>query len=304
MFHFDLLNHDERKAHFAAYAEAAGIIHICLLYFLDAFKEIQERAHADGKDHHATCLMLMMDFADAIDGVEVLIANGSAANCVHLLRTAFEHQLSLLYVWQSAADYERRSLAYEAGHLHKRLEWAKKVDPDTQVGKQLRAELKDDPYIDVFNIEGLDTKKVIREIEDRLKSTRYVEVEREWQRLKVKHWFSLWDGPKNAEGLAGHLKMSSAYEALYRHWSEATHAKHALSRILGRSVDGKTILDPLRSPRGLQNICRHASIFCVHLARVAILFFVPELWPKYQAHYQKNLSSKLKSIKRFSGLDK
>ncbi len=309
MFHFELLKDDkEREEYFAAYEEAGRVVSRCLLYFLDAFEVIRELTYKDGKDHHSTFLFLMMSLAESIDGVCALVAHGSAKNCAMLLRPALEAQMGLFYIWETEHDYENRSLAYQIAHLHKRLKWLQRVDPDTDAGKQLRADLKDDPHADAFDVKEIDFKKQAQEIEETLKDAPFAAVEMEWQhtkkanRNKDPHWYSLWRGPKDARALAMHLKMGAAYESLYRFWSEATHAEDALHRLRGKKA-GEAILDPLRSPRGLKSICQNACFLCINTTRIAVQKRAQDQWEKYRQKYLQEIRPLVKSLEGLASLD-
>lgn len=309
MFHSELLNESERKHFFAAYDYAARTVRACLAFFLEAQEDIRKLAHADGKDHHVTSLMLMVGLAEAIDGVTILVGNGSAKNCGHMLRTAFESQLGLCYIWEDAANYERRSRAYQVAHLHQRLKWAQRCDQDSPLGKQLKAELKDDPFADLFFSQSALAKTQTKDWEQRLQSPKYAPIEQEWQATKKAqsgkepNWYSLWGGPKDIRRLALRLRKGSAYEALYRNWSETTHAEDALSRILNKGEGDMIHLDPIRSPRGLRTVCQHACNFSVETARVAIQKLADHLWPNYQRRYLEDLREKLKGPDRLAGFD-
>jgi hypothetical protein len=53
--------------------------------FLWALEGVQKAFYEDARDIHAVPLLMMFDFAEAIDGVSVLVRSGSAKNCSQLL---------------------------------------------------------------------------------------------------------------------------------------------------------------------------------------------------------------------------
>lgn len=282
MFDHDrlLTDPEERRRFHAAYAELAKAVSESLRMYTYLVDEFRRRANADGSDHHAVPLLLMFEFAEAIDGVVLLAERGSARNCSQLLRTAFEVQLGLRYVLDNKDDYRRRVLAYEFFHKRSNLRWAEKCDPDTPVGKQLRAELVGDILPDLFEATGRQSgaKKEAERGRVALNSPRYAEVRAEIDRIKaekkrsgkdgkpvegsVNNWFSLWSGPRTIRDLAKHLKVLSAYEALYCAWSSVTHGEAAIKRIKGRNENGLANLQPVRSPEGLPSVCQNAYVLC------------------------------------------
>jgi hypothetical protein len=135
--------------------------------------EVRRLAYEGGQDIHAAPLMLMFDFAEPIDGVALLARSGSAKNCSQLLRTALEVQLSSKYMMEHKGTYEQRCLAYEFYHLQDQLRWAQRCDPESQVGKQLRAELAGDPLADIFDVKGRDLTGEASDLEAKMNSARY-----------------------------------------------------------------------------------------------------------------------------------
>src|SRR5438445_399789 len=117
MFHDDLIPEDQRAKFHDAFGRLADAVCSCLRMFLWAMEEVQRKAYEDGRDVHAVSLMLMFEFAEAIDGVSVLVRSGSSRNCSQLLRTALEIQLTLKYLMDLRDTYERRCRAYEYYHL-------------------------------------------------------------------------------------------------------------------------------------------------------------------------------------------
>ena len=72
-------------------------------------------------------------------GVEVLLDWSCVVASRTPLRSAFEASLATRYVL--ANDTKRRALCYVAGDLYERLRWYEEHDPDTQRGKQFKAEM-------------------------------------------------------------------------------------------------------------------------------------------------------------------
>jgi hypothetical protein len=121
MFHDNLLTSDERVRFHDAFMRLGDAVSGCLDVFLWVLEEVRRVAYEGRQDIHAAPLMLMFDFAEAIDGVAVLARSGSSKNCSQLLRTALEIQLSLRYMMEGKDTYEQRCLAYEFCHLQDQL---------------------------------------------------------------------------------------------------------------------------------------------------------------------------------------
>jgi hypothetical protein len=242
---FLFTNKEERHRFYAAYRELAIAVSVSLGLTKDLMETFRNRANQSNEDHHTVALLLMNEFVESIDGVILLAERGSARNCLQLLRTAFEVNLSLRYLFEDKKVYRCRALAYEYFHKKSNLRWAEKCDPDSEVGKQLRAELAGDNFPDLFEMVGkeCDTKAEAAKVKKSLNSVRYAEVRAELDRLKgekkkVPNWFSLWNGPRTIRDMAAHLKLLSAYESMYCMWSSVTHGEAALRRIKGKSENG------------------------------------------------------------------
>jgi hypothetical protein len=250
--------------------------------------------------------MLMFDFSESIDGSSVLIRSGSAKNCSQLLRTALEIQLAVKYILENKDNYEQRCLAYEFYHLRDKLRWAQRCDPESQVGKQLRAELAGDVFADLFDIPGRDVAEEARQLEATMNSLRYDGVRTELARMKAAkvkdgNWFSLWDGPKDIRSLAIHLKMGSLYESLYRGWSSVTHGEGAIKRLTDQ--DGEQLqLDPIRSPKGLPAMARNACQLCNSVTIFLVDGLVPHLRDEMKQRYIHDVKPGLAFIDSVRGL--
>lgn len=307
MFHDDLMPDDGERARFhEAFRRMADAVGACLRSFLWALEEVRGAAYDDGRDTHAVPLMLMFDFAEAIDGVSVLARGGSAKNCPQLLRTALEVELSLRYMMEHKDTYEQRCHAYEFYHHRDKLKWAHRCDPGSQVGRQLRAELAGDPFADIFDVTGIDPAEVARDHDARMNSPRYTGVKAELARMKAGKikdggWFSLWGGPKNVRDLAIHLRRGALYEALYRGWSSVTHGEGAVKRVTGKQGD-EVQLSPIRSPEGLTAMCRNACHLCNAMTLFVVGGLVPNLRDEMRCRYIESIQPGLVYIDSVKGL--
>jgi len=255
-----------------------------------------------GKDIHVVPALLLMDYADAIDGVSILAREGSAKNCAQLLRTGMELQLSLMYLLERDDTYEQRCLAYEYFHFLGQLRAAERCDPNSEVGKQLRAKTKGEPLADLFDQTGRDIPSEIKAAKATLDAPRYALVRTELARKKAKHWYGLWDGPASAEDLARHLKQQSVYDTLYRLYSGSSHGETALKRIAGLKAE-ELQMDPVRSPKGLPGACRYACALANGMTAFLVDKRLPHLRPQMEQRYIQRIKPGLVYIDSVQGLD-
>jgi len=289
MFHDEITPAEERAKWHQVYGRFADTVGACIRLFIWVMEEVQRAAREDGRDIHATLNMLMFEFAEPIDGVSILVRSGATKNCSQLLRTALEIQLSLRYVMQKKESYERRCLAYEYYHLREQLSWAQRCDPTSQVGKQLRHELVNDPMANLFDIKGIDISDEIRDLEKRMNAARYKDVRTEVARLTKekrnhKNWFSLWNGPADVRRLAFSLNLGSLYEVLYRGYSTVGHGAGAFKRMSWKSSE-LIRFEALRSPSGLSGMCLNACQICNSMTLFLVDALVPHIREAVKKRY-------------------
>src|SRR5208283_5075674 len=100
--------------------------------------------------HHSTVLMLARLFCEQNDGVAILAAEGCAEPSKPLCRSALEATLGIQYILEK--DSERRGLAYQVAHAHRKLKIYRKLNPKEPAGIELRSTVKDDILgVDVLN---------------------------------------------------------------------------------------------------------------------------------------------------------
>ena len=306
MFHDDLMEEREKKLFHDAFAGMSDAVAASLRMFLWVLDEVTGVAYKDRRDIHAVPLMLLFDFAEAIDGVTILARPGSARNCSQLLRTALEVQLALKYMMEHKDTYEQRCLAYEFYHLRDKLKWVQRCDPATENGKRLRAELNGDAMAGIFDVKGRNLAEEARDLEARMNSTRYTKVRDELARMKKEKirdggWFSVWDGPKTIRELAIHLKCGAIYEALYRSWSSVSHGESAINRA-STAQSNEARLTPIRWPEKLTEMCRHACHLCNAMTLFLVDGLVPHLREEMKRRYVVEIQPGLAFIDTIKGL--
>lgn len=305
MFHDGLMDANEFERLHDLYRRLGDTVDMSLRKFLEVVKEAQAAFYRTGKDIHVTALMLMLDFAEAIDGVTILISKGSARNCPQLLRTAFEIMMSLRYILDDADKYEQRSLAYEYFHLQDALRWVQRFDAQDDLCKRLKQELEGEEAADVFDTPaGVDIATEIDKWKRCVSSDRYAMVREEIERMTElkrskrrgaapEKWFNLWNGPSHLRDLAARLKLLTLYEVFYRSWSKVTHGNAAIKRGLLPAGEGVVKHDPIRSPRGLQGRCTDACVLTQLLTWALIERVVPRLKEEYKVWWRGKMEPAL-----------
>ena len=299
MFQDDLQTPEQKEEFHRWYGQMADAVEASLKSYLWVLGHVNERFKATGKDTHLAASLLLMEYADPVDGVAVLARKGSARNCVPVIRTGFELQLNLMYMLQREDTLEDRCLAYEFFHWVKQQKVAVKCDPNSEAGKQVRSQTKGELLADAFDHPERDINAEIAALQKMMDHPRYATVKMEYERSRPKHWYGMWGGPGSIERLAAELGRLSHYEVMYRYWSGNAHGESALKRM----DEGKLEMQPVRCPRGLPNASLNACNLANEMAAFLMTRFVPQLKEELAARYLANIKRGLAFINSVKGLD-
>lgn len=291
MYFRDLVESEEQWQNYEKLlSELAGFVRDCVQFLIDASAVAQIASAQDRCYSHATVLMLTRHVIESVDGVSVLVERGCAENCGPLLRSAFEAQLGLLYILDT--DSKRRALSYQVAHAHRKIKAYRKCDPNDVLGKQLRAELKDDPMTKVFNRVPGNLQAMIANLESMFKKPEYAPIEAEWQasrKNKDPEWFALFGGPRDVRSLAIQLKLGAVYEGLYRSWSDVIHAGSGFNHVGPSDQPGTIMIRPIRHPDGLELACTFAAEFCLNTARALVQKYDLAQWERFRETYSEKI---------------
>ena len=300
MFFRDLIVSAEQWAGYEKLiSDLSQFVGDCVRFLVDAYDVAQFGSAKEQCYSHATILMLTRHVIESIDGVSVLAERGCAENCGPLLRSALEGQLGVLYILE--ADSKRRALSYQVAHAHRKIKTYRKFDPNNPLGKQLRAELKDDPMVDMFDRFPGDLQAMIANLEGMFTKPEFAPIEREWQasrKNKDPEWFALFGGPRDVRSLAIHLKLGAGYEGLYRSWSDVIHAGSGLNHVGPSEQPGTIVVRPIRHPDGLESACSHAAQICLNTACTLVQKYGPEQSERFRQMYSEKLGPRYKQISK------
>src|ERR1700722_14529851 len=100
MFQDDVNTAEQSAALQKAYGQMADAVCESLHSYLWVVGELHKDFFRSQKDIHVVPALLLMDYAEPIDGVSILARAGSAKNCAQLLRTGMELQLNVMYLME------------------------------------------------------------------------------------------------------------------------------------------------------------------------------------------------------------
>ena len=284
----------------------------CVACLVTGYTFALKAANKTGQEYHSIPVLLTRHVIESLDGVSVLIAQGSSHPCQAPLRSALEATLGVLYILQ--ADTERRAYSYQVAHAHRRIKLYEKSDPTTDAGKEWRKVLSADPVGDILSLlPPIDYKKAIANLKSMLARSEFVPIEAEWQLLREYNvdpvdptkktkkkrkadpeWYALFGGPSNMRDLAIKVGHPAMYEFLYRQWSTDVHAGSALDAV-GRK-GGVSVIRPVRHPEILQTCAVLATTFSLLLTRTVLGFYAPEALSDFSTHYKDTIQSRQREL--------
>ena len=191
-------------------------------------------------------LLSYLHIVEMVDAIQVLVAEACYTPAAPLLRSAFEALVAIEYMLKR--DYSRRSTAYLVFQAHHRMDRLDLLDPDTEKGRRFYEDMANDEALKHIDLSPLipyarEEKKKKRII---LGTERYSKAEEEYQRLKPKHWYKLFNGPANLRDLADQVGYRAKYDYLYRAWSAIAHGG-GISRFKGNADGERVAIKPIRN---------------------------------------------------------
>jgi Family of unknown function (DUF5677) len=235
-------------------------------------------------------IMLFRHFLDIIDSISILVKNSCGDTCKILIRAAFEVTLYIEYLFED--DIYNRSMAFVVADTIKQIKTATKLDPTSDEGKKFYAYSHGENFLKNLNIAGEDVlKEFIKSKNKLLALPQFIETYRESERLKEMgeknpNWYRYYDGPKNIESLATHLKQKTVYEMMYRKWSGAVHGSDiTIGRLTKGGVEGMVNITQLRFIKDVQESVRYALIFSLSVFRLFVAKRIPEKQNEFTIWY-------------------
>lgn len=234
---------------------------------------------------NAISQIFFKNILEIVDGISILVKKSSIDNTKVLFRVLLENILYLEYLLE--IDFKKRALAYIVTTIHKEIKFFSKLDDNTQVGKEFKAQLKKDKiFKNVPFLELPTIGKRKESFENKLQLPVFLETEQEYQRtlirIKNPNWYSLYDGPNNIENLAKHLNHHSLYEAFYRVYSEDIHISNIVKSNLVEKK-GEIIMKSMRESYEAKNIVSEILTCLI----IAYSNFVIKRIPEKCAIYEK-----------------
>ena len=301
----DLLVTDEaRRQHEALLGERADLVRDSVDFLIDAWQVLESKLAQIESPSHKTILMLCRSEIELLDGVELLVRGGSAANCFHLLRSAMEAYWGILWILRE--DSERRGLAYQVGHAHRAIRYAERLDPQTSINGELRESLEGQQHVQILDGGDADATAVAEGMAPVLTHPECIEVERAWQaavaerrrknRLGPPPWYPLFGGPASIRGLAYAVEQGTAYETIYALHSDSVHAGNAFDHLASPTDGGDKAVRPIRQPEWLARVALESVLAATKIVQPILLQYAPELGMPFFERYERTLRPRVLAL--------
>jgi hypothetical protein len=229
---------------------------------------------------------------ELIDAIGVLIKNNLADPCLLLVRGLFESILQVMYILDN--DSEKRGKAFMYFDLLKNIEWHEKLDKSTNKSKEFFAKIEKDKLLrkTVLNTPP-DLDKRISLLRGQCKQSSFIETHREYEKQRekgknIKHWYSIYNGPKNIEQLAQHLKYDGLYNIFYRQSSEAVHGISIVRNKIA-AQNGKGFILSTRLPNNIEFIVSITiSLWAMVMGEIIVKKY-PKMQKEFMDFYIKEI---------------
>lgn len=263
-------------------------------------------AASASKDHLAAAIALGLHIIKDLDAASVLMRQCIVEPVNLILRSQMEAAFGLAYM--KLDQTERRCAQYIVAHAHCRIDWYRKLDPTTEAGKQLKAELKKDDTLGDMPIVSLNTEANIEYLESVLARPEYADIEAEWQKLRAARnrqiwWYSLFGGPGNIQALAEAVNDHGFYQLLYRMYSAEMHATNGMDCYLPTHAPGVVECRPLRYPIELPTAAQLAVSLALRAYRALIAIFLPSELEAYGKWYTEEIRPDFSTLSEFRIVD-
>jgi len=242
-----------------------------------------------GSDENIPITLTLRHFIELADAIAILIKKASVDPAKLLLRGALEAYFGLEYLFE--ADTQNRAMAFMVCYIHKKLKFFAKFDPNKPQSQQFQASIRNDRLQPDFS-SSQHTKFEIEKNkwEALLQKPIYQSAEADYQRLinsgeSNPSWYRLFNGPRNIEQLAKHLKLTIFYEILYRQWSGPTHGTDIFEGKIFGNADGSADIVQIRYAKDAQSVTSSAIALSLKVYKLYMEKRIPERLEEYNNWY-------------------
>lgn len=297
-----LANARDRRKHETHCRELATVVHDSVDFLIAAWEILAGSDALKECPSHTTVLMQCRNVVELLDGVEILVREGSALNCFHQLRSTCEAYWGVLWVLDE--DTERRGKAYQVWHAHRTMAFTAQFDTSTDVHARLRSRVSGQEHAQIFDGARVDSEAVKERKLRLLSLPEYRETAAEWERAVADRknkpgfpfWYSLFGGPKHVGALAARVGQRPMYEVFYGFYSDAIHAGNAFDHLAPLNDGSERAVRPVRHPGWLSKVACQASQLAVLTSRAVLGHYAPQQVSIFGKRYVERLRARIQRL--------
>jgi len=236
---------------------------------------------SDGEENIAP-MMLLRHLLDVVDSISILTRNATGDPAKILARAVLEITLYLEYLFEK--DTHNRAMAFLVEDTIRLIKSMKKIHPNKKESKEMYEVFKSENLLSNLNVTIKDTEELdnfLKSKESLLQLPQFKNAYKEYEKLKKNgeanpKWYRYFNGPKNIEALAKHLKQRSLYEIIYRKWSGSVHGTDIyLGKIQSTEDPGKVDIVQIRFVKDVQEVVSYSLIMACKVFRLYIQKRIP-----------------------------
>ena len=251
------------------------------------------------KDECYGLFLLFSTFLAYADSYKNLLMIPNFRGMQVILRSLLECYAHLEYMLEK--NILERATVYQIYYANERIEWLKKLDPTSIIGKEFNSQLKKTKYVSELSLPNVNTSKEIDSISKRLQQPPYNEIYKKIN-MKNKKWYSYNNGPKKIKNLFEHLGLNALYEIHYKILSEIAHASDAYTNNI-QTYKGEIVISDIHhfdeySFKALTGLA-------LSIIQEVLFQYTSKILPKYHERYLRFLKNIYfpKKIKYFDKID-
>jgi len=247
-------------------------------------------------------IMMFRQIIEVGDALSILVFNGCVNAAKPLLRSMLENYFQLAYLFQDNEErkalqflyhYEMKNREYfeKLAYPEKGGSFFEKLKSDKHLKGDIISEYQTETYIENIAkidivLNGENNKDIAKEYERTIERKTN---QRNGKKGKVLHWYELFDGPKNIEGISIRLNEAALYQFIYRSCSSYTHGEDIIHANLEPDSYETYKISELRDLRQLYIVTDNILL----LLELSFVLFL-----KKKISEQKNFAEKILPLMR------
>jgi hypothetical protein len=219
-----------------------------------------------------------------LDGIHLCIGSGSASNGFILLRSLFEINLYLEWIFEK--DTQERGLLYYIWDLRNKRFWNRRLIPGTPENLEFSNDIKYEPPPEVGAAQDpVFLQSEIDRIDAILAKPEYTAINAKFAALNGKYtnWYSPYFG--SVKKIAEALKREGRYHVFYSSYSKYTHGLAMSSQFV--AVNGQMHITGIRAVEGIDQLLQGTYIFAHEVFYNTLKHYRPDEVKRYCLKYVK-----------------